>query len=245
MNLLHPWYLVALAAGVLPVVVHFLTRPRPRVLPLSTIRFVRQAVQQRRARHRLRDWIVLLLRSLAVALLALAFARPLIGAKHTSSAPSGHTARVVILDQSQSMAAVSNGVQAFERARAAAASHLTYAPGLQVDLILAAAKPRATFTSPSSNFGAFRDALASVRPRSESLNLKATIDLAGEILAKAPQGNTRELVVVSDFQRSNWVSADFSPLPKDTAIRLESVAPRQTPANLGILRVGAQGRTGQ
>jgi len=38
-------------------------------------------VRQKRARHRLRDWIILLLRAGAVALLAWAFARPLIGAK--------------------------------------------------------------------------------------------------------------------------------------------------------------------
>ena len=82
MNLLHPWALGigALAIG-LPVLIHWLTRPRPVTLPLSTIRFVREAVQQRRARYRLRDLIILLLRTLAVALIAYAFARPLIGSQ--------------------------------------------------------------------------------------------------------------------------------------------------------------------
>ncbi|HSU67405.1 MAG TPA: BatA and WFA domain-containing protein, partial [Tepidisphaeraceae bacterium] len=245
MNLLHPWYLAGLAAIGLPVAVHFLTRPRPRVLPLSTVRFVREAVQQRRARHRLRDWIVLLLRGLAVALLALAFARPLVGAKKVTADEGGNSVRVVILDQSQSMAAVSNGIASFERARTAAASHLGYAPGLQANLILAAARPRGVFPSPSTNFGAMRDALASAQPRGESLNLKAAIDAAGEMLAKTAPERRRELIVVSDFQRSNWATADFSPLPKDTVIRLESVAPSQPPANLAILRAGAQGRVEQ
>lgn len=245
MNLLHPWYLLGLAAVALPIAVHYLTRPRPRVLPLSTIRFVRQAVQQKRARHRLRDWIVLALRGLAVILLAMAFSRPLIGAKHVARKDSSNAVRIVILDQSQSMAAISNGVQAFERARTAAASHLTYAPSLQGDLILAGAKPRAVFPSPSTNFTALKDELASAKPRSESLNLKAAIDLAGEMLAKVPPGRKRELFVVSDFQRSNWVAADFTPLPKETEIRLESVAPAQAPANLAVLRAGAAGRVEQ
>jgi hypothetical protein len=52
----------------------------------------------------------------------------------------------------------------------------------------------------------------------------------------------RELVVVSDFQRSNWSNADFATFPKDTAIQLESVAPDEAPANLGILHVASQGR---
>jgi hypothetical protein len=245
MNLLHPWYLMGLAAVGLPVAVHLLTRPRPRVLPLSTIRFVREAVRQRRARHRLRDWIILILRGLAVALLAIAFARPLIGAKKLVTSEAGNAVRIVILDQSQSMAAVSNGVQSFERARTAAASHLAYAPGLQANLMLAGAKPRAIFPAPSSNFGAMREALAPASPRSEMLNLKAAIDAAGEMLARVPPDRRRELVVVSDFQRSNWVAADFSPLPKDTVIQLETVAASPTPANLAILRVAAQGRVEQ
>ena len=245
MHLLHPWYLIGLAAVGLPFAVHYLTRPHPRVLPLSTIRFVREAVQQRRARHRLRDLLVLLLRGAAVVLLALTFARPLIGARHVPALEPGNAVRVVVVDQSQSMAAVANGVQAFERARTAAAAHLAYSPGLQADLILAAARPRTVFGAPSSNFTALREALASAHPRSEVLNLKAAIDAAADLLAKAPPGQRRELFVVSDFQRSNWVAADFSPLPKDTSIELETVAPRQTPANLAILRVGAQGRIEQ
>src|SRR3989442_13764771 len=118
MTFLHPWAIGAGAAAVgLPVLIHFLTRPRPLRLSLSTLRFVREAVQQKRARHRLRDWIILLLRAAAVCLLAWAFARPLIGAKPLIADAPGDAVRVVILDRSQSMAAVSNGVQAFERAR--------------------------------------------------------------------------------------------------------------------------------
>src|SRR3954454_6366021 len=110
MSLLHPWFLAGLLAAALPVVVHYLTRPRPRVLPLSTIRFVRQAVEQRRARHRLRDFLVLLLRTAAVFLIVWAFARPLIASNSPRPHTQSETARVVILDQSHSMAAVSEGV---------------------------------------------------------------------------------------------------------------------------------------
>ena len=75
---LNPWAIsVGLAAAGLPIVIHWLTRPRPVRLPLSTLRFVQQAVAQRRAHHRLRDLLVLLLRTLAVLLLAAAIARPL------------------------------------------------------------------------------------------------------------------------------------------------------------------------
>src|SRR5438093_4066004 len=128
MNLLHPWFLAVGAAVLgLPVLIHFLTRPRPVRLPLSTLRFVREAVQQKRARHRLRDWIILALRTAAVVLIALAFARPLAGSKAVG-ADSDHAGlvRVVIFDQSLSMSAGVHGVTAFERGRAIASSALDY-----------------------------------------------------------------------------------------------------------------------
>src|SRR5205807_842283 len=158
---------------------------------------------------------------------------------------AGNSVRIVLLDQSQSMAAAEHGVQAFERARAAAAGHLTYAPGLSANLVLAAAKPRPTFPAPSGNFTALREALGTARPCPERLNLRPAIESAAEMLTRAGPNVKKELIVVSDFQRSDWSSADFSLLPKDTAIRLESVAPPQSPANLAVLRVAAQGRVEQ
>ncbi|HEX2473282.1 MAG TPA: BatA domain-containing protein, partial [Lacipirellulaceae bacterium] len=78
MSFLNAWAIgIGAAALLAPLAVHFLTRPRPVSFPLSTIRFLREVIEQRRARSRLRDLIVLLLRMLAVGLLAMALARPL------------------------------------------------------------------------------------------------------------------------------------------------------------------------
>ena len=180
MNLLHPWAIAAGAAALgLPVLIHFLTRPRPLRFPLSTIRFVREAIAQKRARHRLRDWIILILRTAAVILVALAFARPLMGVKAAmGSEKPGKIARVVIVDQSLSTGARSSGVSAFERARAIAATHLTYQPDLRGDLILAAAQPHATFDRLTVNFDALRDDLARAGALTERLNVQTAINAA-------------------------------------------------------------------
>src|SRR5438270_10349410 len=104
MTFLHPWAIGAGAVAVgLPLVIHWLTRPRPMRLPLSTIRFVLEAVQQRRARHRLRDAIILLLRIAAIVLLALALARPLLAEKSGPKPAASGGTRIVVLDASQSM----------------------------------------------------------------------------------------------------------------------------------------------
>ena len=244
MTFLNPWAIWAgVGAAAIPVVVHFLTRPRPQRMPLSTLRFVREAIRDRRARHHLRDAVILSLRTLAILLIALAIARPQFNDRSTApDAAAGDTVRVVLLDQSASMNALSGGVAAMERARTAAAGYLRYRPGLSADLIVAGATPKAIFGRPSSNFEALRDELSRCPALPVPIDVRQALDKATAILAPTDENDRRrrELVIVSDFQRSSWSAADFSALPENTRIQFESVAAAQRPSNVAIVR--AEGR---
>src|SRR5262249_45573897 len=172
--------------------------PRPPGLQLSTIRFVREAVRQRRARHRLRNFVILALRTLAILLLAAAVARPL-STKRPLVNPDdpGASARVVILDVSQSMAAGSRGVQLFERARPAAAGFLGDNPDVRAGLIFAGAVARPAFDRLSANTAALREDLSRAAVRPERLNAQAAVNRAAELLAVPVEaGRRRELVIV-------------------------------------------------
>ena len=157
-------------------------------------------------------------------------------------AQGGAAVRVVILDVSQSMAATDGAVEQIERARTMAANYLRYRPGLAANLIVAGARAEAVFDSPSTNFEALREELGRCRVLPQRLDVARALDLSARMLAPASAGDRRrrELVIVSDFQRSNWTKADFSVLPADTQIQLESTAPAKTLPNLAILRVEGQ-----
>jgi hypothetical protein len=242
--MLHPWAIaVGLLAATLPFLIHWLTRPKPARLPLSTLRFVRDLVEERRALWRLRDAVVLMLRTAAIGLLAAAIARPFFGTVHaTPPSERGQDVRIVIVDASQSMAARLGNTELFDRARPIAAKQFGYEPGLSANLILAAAKPSAVFARASNNFSALGEALSKSRPLPQRLRAQEAINLAAEMLAASPGSAKRELVVISDFQRTNWGSVDFGSLPADTQIRLESVAPETPLSNLAVLDVAALGR---
>lgn len=238
MSVLHIWAIFAgIAALGLPLAIHFFTRPKPVRLPLSTIRFVQQAVQQRRARHRLRDWVILMLRTLAIALLALTFSRPLFDGRAASVVDdSVDHHRIVLVDVSQSMAEIDHGVVAMDRAKVVAARELA-GFNKHANLILAGAQPKAVFDTPSRNLKALREALASARPQPERINVDAALELASQMLSRSDEEAKLELVIVSDFQRTNWASAKFETLPENCEIRLESVAPEADSANFGIVDV--------
>jgi hypothetical protein len=111
-------------------------------------------------------------------------------------------------------------------------------------LILAAARPHPSFTEPSTNFETLRDELARAEVLPETLDVNRAINMAAKMLAPRDESDNRprELVIVSDFQRANWASADFSPLAEATNIQFESTAPEAAPANLGLLSAKVRGR---
>ena len=241
MTFLYPWIipLGILAAGI-PLLVHLLTKPRPVRLPLSTLRFLRDAIHQRKARNVLRDVIILLLRTLAILLITLAIARPQWGTLPLISEQlDGETVRIVALDVSQSMAATDRGVAALERARTRAATFLRYQPGLKANLLLVGADTRSTFDSPSVNFDQLREELAQVEALPQRVDVRKFVETAGRMLAPVSPDDTRrrELVIISDFQRSGWARIDMTSLPEGTQIQWESVAPTERLPNLAIVDV--------
>ena len=226
LTFLNPWALaiggLALAA---PLAIHFLTRPKPQPLPLSTIRFVWEAISEQKSRQRLRDFLVLLLRVLAIALLAAAMARPFL--RQTVVDPEtqqASVARVIILDTSLSMSAGRGGGQPIERARGVADRYLRYSNGLTAGLVTVGARAESVFDELSINLAALRQRVMQAQAVDQAADVPAAIRRAGELLATAGEGTQLEVVVISDFQRGNWGVARFQDLPAGTRVQLESVA---------------------
>ncbi len=222
----------ALALGA-PVAVHLLTKPKPVPFALSTVRFLQEVIQQRRAKSRLRDWLILLLRTICVALLALTLARPLIQQPPAvPMAAEKNAQRVIVVDSSQSMSAGSGGVTSWSSAVASALQYLDSSTGLQAAVIFAGAKPHPVFETLSPNLVALREALKQAKPLSEGVDPRAAMEQAANILKKSNAG-AKELVIISDFQRTNWGTPLLDLVPKDTRVQFHSVTQAIT-ANVAI-----------
>jgi hypothetical protein len=80
---LHASFVVAgLAAAALPVVIHLLLRQRARHVDIGSVRFLRSVIRQHTRRRRIRQWLLLALRILALLLLGTLFARPFLDRAH-------------------------------------------------------------------------------------------------------------------------------------------------------------------
>jgi hypothetical protein len=116
MPLLHPAFLFALAAAVIPVIIHLSQRRKFKEFDVGTLRFLQLAEKKRHRRLRIEELLLLMLRIGAVALLALVFARPFLSDREKTEAAQDKT--LLLLDASGSMTAAMAG-EAADAARKA------------------------------------------------------------------------------------------------------------------------------
>lgn len=214
MTLLAPLFLAGLAALAIPLVLHLSQRARRDPVRFPALVFVRRVPFRTTERRRLRDRLLLLLRALGLALLVFAFARPFLahGPLAVSDATNARDV-VVLLDRSASMAYGDH----WDRAQAAVRR---VAEGLGPDdratLVPFAATPE--MAGPATGDPAqLAASLARVRPDGGATRYGPALDLARD-LARQSTLPRREVVLVTDFQKSAW-DGRTDRLPAGTAFR--------------------------
>ncbi|WP_038159862.1 BatA domain-containing protein [Verrucomicrobium sp. BvORR106] len=118
MSLLNTGFLWALAALAVPLWVHLRRRMQYRQLPVGSLRFLNEVLQERRRRSRFEEIPLLLLRLLCVILLAVIFCRPFFSSSVKAVADPAET--VILLDASGSVtgAMKTTGMDFVQRAAA-------------------------------------------------------------------------------------------------------------------------------
>src|SRR5437868_8322306 len=117
MELLAPWYAALAAAAAVPLLLHLLRRRIGTRVEFPAVRYLERAEQEHSARLRLRNWLLMALRVLAVLLVAFAAARPVARIGGAGHAPA---AVAIVLDNSLSTTAVVDGRPVFGSLRDAA-----------------------------------------------------------------------------------------------------------------------------
>jgi hypothetical protein len=102
MNFLFPLFAMAMAAVAIPILLHFRRQPPQKVVPFSSLMFLEETPVPPKTRRKLEDWLLLLLRCLALILLALMFSRPFVRSQETAPA-DGRVHWCILVDASASM----------------------------------------------------------------------------------------------------------------------------------------------
>ncbi len=253
MSFMWPFYAAGLLAVSLPILFHLIRRtPQSRVL-FSSLMFLKPSPPRLTRRSRLDQLLLLLLRGLALSLLALAFARPFLRANTESAIGDAVGRRIaIVLDTSASMQR--SGV--WSRA-------LAELDGVLDDL--AASDRVALFTyddsvTPLLRFEESDEAIAAsrlsiVRSRAKGVsagwggsNLGLALTTAAEALAEAEVDEnladqlptSAKIVLISDLQQgSNLKSLDAFAWPDEVNVEIHAVGPDgKNRSNAGISLLG-------
>ncbi len=219
MRLLAPALLAGLLAIAIPVVLHLVQRERRQVVPFPSLMFLRKIPYRSDRRRVIRQWPLLLVRALVVALLALAFARPFLPGADAAAGAAGHREVAILLDRSASMAYGDH----FERAREAARRAVRgLGPGDRVSLVLFASDVEVA-VQPGGDRAAVLAAIDAARPGPLATRLGPALQAAAALLESSPMPR-REVVLVSDFQATGWDAAQGGRLPAGVALTTVPVA---------------------
>ena len=219
MNFLNPFLLFGLAAAALPILIHLFTRRRPREVKFPSLEFLSEIHHSEIRRLKLKQWLLLLLRTLAVAMVVLAMARP---ALRGSVGPHRNAATTVValVDVSGSMGAASRatggagGATLGDDARGVVSDLLsTLAASDELLLVPYDSQPHPLTQGPSSDLPRLRSALRSMVPGAGGTDHLRALAYAGATLSQSHALN-RELFWISDFQLTGLRIVDRRRLPE-------------------------------
>ena len=221
MSFLAPFFALGLAALAIPILVHLVHKERKETTPFPSLMFLLRTPYQHSRRQRIRDWLLFLTRALVFLLLVAAFARPVFDRPPEAQAAAAGGGRevVILLDRSFSMRVGDR----WSRAQAAARQALDgLGPADRGTLVLFADQARA-IREENGTRTQLRAAVDSSTPGDAATRYAPALTLARRTIAET-QLPKREVIVVSDFQRSGWDVSEDARLPAGTTITPVDVA---------------------
>ena len=207
MTFLNALMLLGLAAVAVPLIIHLFHRRRVSTVDFRSLIFIRDHHLQRSRALRLRELLLLLLRTFIVLFLVLAFSRPVVEGLAgwlIGSSLKQRTVFAIVLDNSYSMAAGSLGVTPFAAAKAEARRIIEMmGEGDEGLIVLSAAPAEALPPVPTVRMETLRELLADMEVSERSGDMAGALDLARQKLAGIVAAD-KSIYLLSDLQRSDW-----------------------------------------
>ena len=211
MTFLNPLFLFSLLAVALPLIVHIFSRRRIREIRFSTLRFLESSQRRSMRSVKLRRLLLLALRMIAVALVALAFSRPVIKGRVASLFPgSTPVASCILIDRSYSMGVETENGTLLESALKKAEEIAVSAK--DDDMIIIASmdeEVRKVYESEGKGRALAAEAIGRIGISWKATDLRKGVEGAQKMLDETGY-EARELYIISDFQRSALENKDSS-----------------------------------
>lgn len=238
MTFLNPVILFGLPAVALPIIIHLFTRTKVRTVRFSTLAFLKELQQQKIRSVKLRQILLLIIRTLIILMLLVSFSRPTLKGNFPIGVGSRvKTSAAIILDNSVSMARIVEGKSLFDRAQERAQTVLDIlTPGDEAFLILPTEKESGGHGYHDLN--QLRRLIENTGVSYGMTKLDLALARAANVLAQSLNFN-REIYLISDLQATGFtVTGDSVPVINDDRCQVIVLDPGVSKSrNLAIKKV--------
>lgn len=187
---------IAPIAAALPIIIHLLALRRRRYVAFTMLRLLESAALQASGMRRLREWLIVLARSLAVLFLFIALSRPLIrGVRLTALSD---TSVCILVDDTPSMSFLDGSKSRFETARECAEELIRSLPNARF-CIISLSRPDEVVCNWTSEASEAMRKLKGMRVKSTQGSVKRALLKALEMF-KLVSGTGKCLFIFTDGQ---------------------------------------------
>jgi hypothetical protein len=205
LTFLNTAFLFTAFAALLPLIIHMISRRRVDTIDFSSIRFLKQLERKKIRRVRIRQILLLIIRSLILLFAALAMARPTLrGAFEGGVSTHARTSVAIVIDDSASMSRRANGGALFDEAVATVRAIAGLLSGGDEAFLLTASSPTGIVVGDGTfSPDVLADELDGLRPTEAGTDSRRAVATALEYLG-ASRNLNREMYVIGDMQQSGW-----------------------------------------
>lgn len=231
-------FLFALPLASAPILLHLFDRQRNVVIEWGAMQFLVEAARRRQNARRLQQWLLLLLRTLAIFFLVMALARPLVNSTLLGVVDRSDT--ILVIDNSLSTMRTSDGSSLFQAAIRTAGEQLDRIPPGDTVRVLTTS-PYPIWLTPASirvsgdARSSIHEQLGRQKPtqgRSDLLSAMFTA-VQAELI---PGIKHRHVVVITDGQAADWNTSEE---PVWHRLR-EVLAKPVVPTDVNVITLGSK-----
>jgi len=213
---------MAMAAAAIPLIIHLFNFRKPKRINFSSLAFLQELQKSTMQRVRIKQWLLLALRTLAIAALVLAFSRPTMTGSLPGLAGRSKSSKVIVFDNSTSMTLRDGDGAYLEQARNVAAAIVDDMDAGDEIFVLQTISA-AVSIPPLQNISIARQAVMNVSLRGGEMILSDAVRRAATLLETSANPN-REIYVLSDLQKSTFTDSTAistnRPFPEDVRVFL-------------------------
>lgn len=201
MNFLNPTVLIGLIAAGIPLLLHLLNLRKQKTIDFSTLKFIKELQKSRIRKLKIKQWILLLLRTLIIIFAVMAFARPTINQPVPYFESYSKSSAVIIVDNSFSMDVSDEFGNRLNQAKKAASKIVqSLREGDEISVITSAEYNDGDYSF-YRNLDYINDKINSIKISNNKSNLYDKIKIAAKLLDDAININ-KEIFIISDGQKN-------------------------------------------